>query len=69
MVFDLIAPSLDVILWLVVIDNSRKRNADNSINYHNCKAYILAHGRYRNAAETTFEYLRDVEGDREHKRL
>jgi len=45
-----------------VLDHSRKRKAEDSINCRNCKA----HSRHR--AETTFgEDLGDVEGDRNDK--
>ncbi|WQF77118.1 hypothetical protein CDEST_02132 [Colletotrichum destructivum] len=48
-----------------VLDDSRKRKAESSIDCRSCKAHASAHGRHRNAAEATLtEDLGPVEGDR-----
>ncbi|KAF6808440.1 hypothetical protein CPLU01_15673 [Colletotrichum plurivorum] len=45
-----------------VLDDSRKRKAEDAIDCRSCKAHVSAHGRHR---ETTLdEGLDDVEGDR-----
>ncbi|RYP11599.1 hypothetical protein DL765_007699 [Monosporascus sp. GIB2] len=51
-----------------VLDDSRKRKAEDSIDCRNCKAHVSAHGRHRDAAETTLgENLGDVKGDGKDK--
>jgi hypothetical protein len=51
-----------------VLDNSRKRKADGSIDCRQCKAHVSAHGRYCDTAgRTPGEDPGDVEGDRQAK--
>ena len=49
-----------------VLDDSRKRKAEDSIDCRNCKAHVSANGRYRDVAEATLD-LRDVQGGRKDK--
>ena len=51
-----------------VLDNSRKRKADGSIDCRHCKVHVSAHSRCCDTAEITpGEDPRDVEGDRQVK--
>lgn len=51
-----------------VLDNSRKRKADGSIDCRQCKAHVSAHGRCCDTAgRTPGEDHGDVEGDRQAK--
>jgi hypothetical protein len=53
-----------------VLDDSRKRKAEDSIGCRNCKTRISAHGRHHDAADaadTTLEDLADVDGDRKDR--
>ena len=51
-----------------VLDNSRKRKADGSIDCRQCKAYVSAHGRCCDTVgRTSGEDHKDVEGDRKAK--
>lgn len=51
-----------------VLDNSRKRKADGSIDCRHCKAHASAYNRCCDTAEIPLgEDLGDVEGDRQAK--
>ena len=51
-----------------VLDNSRKRKADGSIDFRQCKAYVSAYGRCCDTAERIpGEDHKDVKGDRQAK--
>jgi hypothetical protein len=51
-----------------VLDDSRKRKAESSIDCRQCEVQVSAHGRHRNAAEATLDGdLGDVKGDRKDK--
>ncbi|KAH6623189.1 hypothetical protein F5144DRAFT_623218 [Chaetomium tenue] len=51
-----------------VLDDSRKRKAEDSIGCRNCKTRVSAHGRHHDAADTTLgEDLADVDGDRKDR--
>jgi len=51
-----------------ILDNSRKRKADGSIDYRQCKVHASAHSRCCDTAEMPpREDLGDVEGDRQVK--
>jgi len=51
-----------------VLDDTRKRKIENSIDYYNYKAHVLVYNGHRNEAETTFgKDLGDVEEDRKDK--
>ncbi|KAK4148502.1 hypothetical protein C8A00DRAFT_47649 [Chaetomidium leptoderma] len=51
-----------------VLDDSRKRKAESSIDCRQCKVQVLAHSRHRDAAETTLDGdLGNVKGDRKDK--
>ncbi|KAI9762389.1 MAG: hypothetical protein M1840_001250 [Geoglossum simile] len=51
-----------------VLDNSRKRKANGSINCRHCKVHVSAHSGYCDTAEITpGEDPRDMEGDRQAK--
>ncbi|KAH8745278.1 hypothetical protein F5883DRAFT_702966 [Diaporthe sp. PMI_573] len=48
-----------------VLDDSRKRKAEDADNFRSCKAHVLANSKYCDAAETTLDKnLGDIEGDR-----
>lgn len=50
-----------------VLDNSRKRKADDSIDYRNCKVRVSSHDRHYNAGTTLDEDLVGIKGDRKDK--
>lgn len=51
-----------------VLDDSRKRKAEDSIGCRNCKTHVSAHGRHHDTADTTLgEDLADVDGDRKDR--
>ena len=51
-----------------VLDDSRKRKADSSIDCRQCKVQVSAHGGHRDTAETTLDRdLGDVRDDRKDK--
>ncbi|KAH8761633.1 hypothetical protein F5883DRAFT_386422, partial [Diaporthe sp. PMI_573] len=48
-----------------VLDDSRKRKAEDADDFRSCKAHVLANGKYCDAAEATLgKDQGDIEGDR-----
>ena len=50
-----------------ILDSSRKRKEEDSIDCRNCKVYILSHRRHHDTAAILGEGLRDLEGDRKNR--